>query len=290
MKIGLYNLEPHIVNSAMMQVSSYHKSIGDKVEIYSPLYHGTYDKVYAFSIFDFTPKDYIRKDMICGGTGFDITSRLPSEIEAMDYDWSLYPNCDFSLIWFSRGCIRNCPFCVVRRKEGYIHSVKPKNLNPNGEYIKVMDNNFFANPNWEEAVDTLHEWNQPIDLQGFDIRILNEEQGEIISSLKWYYHYFKFAWDNPKQNIDDKIELLLDYIKPYKLMCYVLIGYWSTPEEDLMRVKHLYDTYKISPFVMPYDKSDPYQKAFSRWVNNKKIFKKCSWDEYEYNPKNKTKG
>ena len=35
--IGLYNLEPHIVNTAMMQVSTYHKSIGDDVEIYSPL-------------------------------------------------------------------------------------------------------------------------------------------------------------------------------------------------------------------------------------------------------------
>ena len=33
-KIGLYNLEPNIVNTAMMQVSSYHKSIGDEVYIY----------------------------------------------------------------------------------------------------------------------------------------------------------------------------------------------------------------------------------------------------------------
>lgn len=29
MKIGLYNLEPKIENTAMMQVSNYHKSIGD---------------------------------------------------------------------------------------------------------------------------------------------------------------------------------------------------------------------------------------------------------------------
>lgn len=102
-KIGLYNLEPHIVNSAMMQVSQYHKDHGDEVCIYSPLYHDSYDKVYAFSLFNFTPKDYIRKDMIIGGTGFDITSRLPKEIEDCSYDWSLYPNCDFSMIWFSRG-------------------------------------------------------------------------------------------------------------------------------------------------------------------------------------------
>ena len=282
MKIGLYNLEPKVNNSAMMQVSQYHKNKGDTVEIYSPLYHDTYDKVYAFSIFDFTPKDYVRKDMICGGTGFDIKSRLPPEIENCDLDYSIFPECDYSIIWFSRGCFRNCPFCVVRQKEGNIHPVKPKNLNPNGKYIKIMDNNFFANPEWKTAINYLHEWDQKVELtQGFDIRIFDREQGEALSSLKTQKSAFKFAWDNPKNNLDDKIELLLDYIKPYKLMCYVLIGYWSTPEEDLMRVMHLWDEYKIHAFAMPFNKSDPYQRSFARWCNNKIIFKTRSWEEYE---------
>ena len=279
MKVALYNLEPHIVNSAMMQVSSYHKQRNDDIYIYKPLFHESYDRVYAFSIFDFTKKDYVRPDMIVGGTGFDIQSRLPSEIESCPYDWSLYPDCDFSLIWFSRGCIRNCPFCVVRQKEGYIKPVEPLNLNPNGEYIKVMDNNFFANPNWREAVTTLLEWNQPVDLQGFDIRLFNQEQGEALQSLK-HRKAFKFAWDNPRDNLDDKIELLLEYIKPSKLMCYVLIGYWSSEEEDYNRVMHLWDKYKIHAFAMPYDKFDRYQKDFARWCNNKIIFKSCSWSEY----------
>lgn len=34
MKIGLYNLEPKIVNTAMMQVSAYHKNLGDDIYIY----------------------------------------------------------------------------------------------------------------------------------------------------------------------------------------------------------------------------------------------------------------
>jgi len=264
----------------MMQVSAYHKARNDDIYIYSPLYHDSYDKVYAFSLFDFTPKDYVRSDMICGGTGFDITSKLPPEIESCPYDWSLYPDCDYSIIWFSRGCIRNCPFCVVRRKEGYIQSVEPKNLNPNGEYIKVMDNNFFANPKWRDAVDTLLEWNQPVDLQGFDIRLFDEEQGEAINKLK-HYHRVKFAWDNPKENIDDKIELLLETVSPHKTMCYVLIGYWSTPEEDLMRVMHLSDKYKIDSFVMPYNKFDNYQLNFARWCNNKVLFRTRTWEEYQ---------
>lgn len=279
-KIGLYNLEPKIYNSAMMQVSQYHKNLHDDIYIYSPLFHDFYDKVYAFSLFDFTPKSYVRKDMICGGTGFDIKSKLPAEIEACDLDYSIFPDCDYSIIWFSRGCFRNCPFCVVREKEGYIHPVKPKNLNPNGKFIKVMDNNFFANPEWRSAVDQLIEWNQKIDMQGFDIRIFDAEQGEALQSLK-HYKAFKFAWDNPRDNLDDKIELLLNYIKPSKLMCYVLIGYWSTPEEDLMRVMHLWDEYKIHAFVMPFNKFDKYQRSFARWCNNKIIFKTRSWEEYK---------
>lgn len=280
MRIGLYNLEPAIVNTAMMQVSTYHKLNNDDVYTYGPLFHDEYDKIYAFSIFDYTDKGYVRDDMITGGTGFDIKSKLPVEITKCEYDWSLYPDCDYSILWFSRGCIRNCPFCVVREKEGYIHSVEPLNLNPNGKYVKVMDNNFFANPNWNDSVDYLLGLGQKIDMQGFDIRIFNEDQGEALSQLK-HHKAFKFAWDNPRDNIDGKIELLLDYIKPSNLMCYVLIGYWSSPMEDYRRVMHLWEKYKIHSFVMPYDKFNRYQKDFSRWVNNKIEFKNCTWEEYQ---------
>ena len=279
MKIGLYNLEPNIYNSAMMQVSQYYKQNGDEVSMYKPLFHDVYDKIYAFSLFDFTDKSYVTDDMIVGGTGFDISSRLPKEIEDSDLDYSIFPDCDYSIIWFSRGCFRNCPFCVVKEKEGYIHSVEPKNLNPNGKFIKVMDNNFFANPNWKTAIKQLQEWNQPVDIQGFDIRIFEEEQGEALQSLK-HHHRVKFAWDNPRDTIDDKIELLLESFSHTKLMCYVLIGYWSTEEEDLMRVHHLWDEYRIDSFIMPYDKFDKYQMQFARWVNNKVLFRTRSFEEY----------
>ena len=275
--IGLYNLEPKIVNSAMMQVSKYYKKKGYQVWDWHPLYK--YDKVYAFSLFDFTDKQFVTEEMITGGTGFDIESKLPPEIEEMDYDYTIFPQCDYSIVWFSRGCFRNCPFCIVRQKEGYIHPVDPKQLNPRGKYIKVMDNNFFANPQWRNAIKQLQKWNKPVDMQGFDIRLFDDEQGEALTSLR-HYKQFKFAWDNPRENIDDKIELLLDYIKPSKLMCYVLIGYWSTPEEDLHRVMHLWDDYHIDAFAMPYKRYDTYQSRFSRWCNNKLIFKTRSWGEY----------
>ena len=79
MKVGLWNLEPKIENTALMQVSQYHKQRGDQVEFYSPLFG--YDKVYVFSLFSFTKKPVLKPNMVAGGTGFNIRSRLPLEIE-----------------------------------------------------------------------------------------------------------------------------------------------------------------------------------------------------------------
>ncbi len=280
MKVALYNLEPKICNTALMQVSMFHKLQGDLVEPYNHFKHDTYDKIYAFSLFDFTNKDYVTKDMVQGGTGFNITSKLPSDIEECQLDYSWYPECDTSYIWFSRGCIRYCPFCVISEKEGAIKSVSPKDLNPGGTYITVMDNSFFANPQWREAIAYLVDQGQPVDIeQGFDIRTMDNEKLSQLSRLQAYKGRLKFAWDNPRENFVPMIKKLFEFISPHKLMCYVLIGYWSTPEEDLYRVKALQQL-KIDPFVMPYNKHDKYQRHFTRWVNNYAVFNSVSWKDY----------
>lgn len=230
MNVGLYNLEPRIVNSAMMRVSMFHKRRGDSVELYKHENHSSYSRIYAFSIFDFTPKRFVTRNMITGGTGFNIRTKLPPEMEREQYDWSLYPDCDFSLVWFSTGCIRKCPFCVVPEKEGHIRPAAPKNLNPRGIYIKVCDNSFFANPKWRDAIAQLHEWHQPVDFSGgIDVRILSDEMLSTLASIRRFrYKRIKIAWDNPRENLIPHIARLTAYIKPRYIMCYVLIGFWST--------------------------------------------------------------
>ncbi len=280
MRIGLIDIEPKIFNTAYMQISHYHKSKGDTVEWWSPLTDGQFGHVYCSSIFDYTDKSEIPKRAICGGTGFDLTTKLPFDCR---YDYSIYPKCDCSFVWFSRGCNRNCPFCIVREKEGALRPVKPKRkLNPNGTYIKVQDNNFFAGPKWHLALADLVIMGQPVDFAGgIDARILTETQCLALVRLK-HHKQIKIAWDNPKEDLEPKLQDIIKIIKPYRLMCYVLIGYWSTPEEDLYRVETLRKL-KIDPFVMPYNKKDPYQKAFARWVNHKACFASTSWKKYKYN-------
>lgn len=281
MKVGLINIEPKIFNTAYMQIARYHKDKGDTVEWWTPLEHRGFDVVYCSSLFDYTDRSEIPDDVICGRTGFDVTSRLSRVIEDCELDYSIYPKCKTSFVWFSKGCNRNCPWCVVPQKEGKFHLVKRKLLNTKGRYVTVMDNSFFSNPAWENVILWLGD--MPVDIQGIDARILTEEMCKALDSLRrWKNKQFKIAWDNPIENLEPKLYEIIQWIKPYKLMCYVLIGYSSTEEEDLHRVETL-RTLGIAPFVMPYNKKDLYQRAFARWVNHKAIFKKVKWEDYKKN-------
>lgn len=276
MRIGLIPIEPKIVNTAYMQIAEYHRNKGDEVAWWLPLEDGAFDKVYCSSIFSFTDRTEVPLRAIAGGTGYaDPGSlRLPTV-----YDYSIYPKCDYSIVRFSRGCIRKCPFCLVPRHEGRIHPAYPPNLNPNGNAIHVYDNNFFANPEWPAAIKQLQEWGQPVDFnQAVDARIMTDEMCEAVQSLK-LQTYLRIAWDNPRVNMVPHIERLLKYYRPYKIFCYMLIGYWSTEREDVFRAEALKEL-GVQVFAMPYNKKDPYQKRFARWVNHKAIFKSVKWKDY----------
>ena len=276
MKVAIHSLEPKVENTALMQISNFHKKQGDSVEWYSALFHHGYDKIYCSSIFQFTNKNSVTPKMICGGSGFNICSKLPPEIEACDYDYSIYPNCKKSYLWFSRGCIRNCPFCVVPTAEGKIHPVEPKQLNPNGEVIYVMDANFFANPKYPEAIKHLKDLGQHVDFQqGIDVRIFNDKQGKALTDIS-IYKQIRTAWDDPKDDLTKHLKSLAQYIPKTRIMVYVLIGYWSTKDEDLMRVTKI-DALGMSPFVMPFNRKDQYQRDFARWCNGRAG---CAWEDY----------
>ena len=59
---------------------------------------------------------------------------------------------------------------------------------------------------------------------------------------------------------------------------FILIGFDSTPAEDLHRVQMIVDQ-GTDPYAMPYDKSELYQMAFCRWVNTR-LCKSVAWEDY----------
>jgi hypothetical protein len=172
---------------------------------------------------------------------------------------------------------------VVPEKEGQIRPVEIKKLNPKGDYVTVCDNNFFANPRWEKAIKKLKEINQPVDIQqGVDIRILDNFKCHSLNKLRLYKRKrIKIAWDDPHFDIAPYLRSILRYIPSWKLMCYVLVGFNSSEEQDLYRIDVL-RRFGIDPFIMPFDKKDLYQRTLARWANMKAIYKKIPWNKYRY--------
>lgn len=293
MEIGLIDVDGHnFPNFALMKISAWHKAKGDNVEWAQPVDLFTqkhYDRIYASKIFTFSPdvdyKQYLYTELQKGGTGYDIKSRLPQEIEdcrLMDY--TIYPQYPFSVQFFSRGCIRHCPFCLVHDKEGGIQSVTPHELNPNGQWIEILDNNFFANPLWREAVDYILQTGQKVKLHGVDVRIMNEEQAEALNRMK-HVGTINIAWDLPKMDLRPQLEAMVKHVNPNKIACYVLVGFNSTKEQDLYRVRTLKE-FGIVPFAQAYrdfeNKRTPsqYEKDFCRWCDNR-FFRNIDFMDFE---------
>jgi hypothetical protein len=278
MKIGLIDVDSKLPNLALMKLKSYYPD----AEFAYPLTYERYDKIYASSIFDYTAKAWVLEKAIRGGTGFDITSRLPEGIERCQPDYSLYPDCNFSYQRFTYGCIRQCGFCAAWQM-GRFQELEPMNMNPKGKYIYLLDNNFFASKGWKQNIEWLIKQNQPVQFEGIDARIIsrNDKMLSMLNrvKLKGRMH---MAWDFSKQNLTKDFEEIIKIINPEKIMVYVLIGFDSIQDEDLYRVEKL-RSLKLRPFVMPYSRVDKYQRRFARWANRKAIFNSTKWEDYKYN-------
>ena len=123
MRVGLIDVDGHngFPNLALMRVSAWHKAQGDSVVWWNGFEH--YDRVYMSKVFTFSNDiDSVidADEIIQGGTGYKDYGSLPPELEAMQPDYSIYPHFKQAIGFLTRGCIRNCPWCIVPRKEGHI--------------------------------------------------------------------------------------------------------------------------------------------------------------------------
>lgn len=195
-------------------------------------------------------------------------------------DYTIYPQYNFAVSMTSRGCPRGCSFCHVAAKEGRC-SVKvadvsdfwtPDICKPE---IKVLDPNITACRDKRDLFKQYRETGALIEFtQGLDIRCLNDEDIEDINRMR--IHRIHFAWDNPKDDLEQKFR---NFAKRFRRKTnigtvYCLTNFNSTMEENLARIYCLrdigYDTY-----VMIYNKPDAPKEVMDlqRWCNNKILFK-----------------
>jgi len=282
LRIGLIDVDSKIPNLALMKLSAYHKQKGDHVGFFNLF--TKYDLVYASKIFDFS-KDFqyrVEAELVKGGSGYDLATKLPDVVERQYPDYSLY-RCEYAMGFITRGCIRNCPFCIVPKKEGRIRKVADiKDFWDGQKQIMLLDNNLTAMPTiFKDTLEEIIALNIKVKFsQGLDIRLINDEMASLLSRVRLWKR-IHFAWDNirDEKQVIRGFNILTKYVPVYKVTVFVLIGFNSSPEEDLYRVEKLRDM-GLDPFVMPFDKQDHYQKSFARWVNHKAIFKSVAWEDY----------
>ena len=284
----------------LMKISSYHKSLGDRVEWYMP-FNNKYDIVYLSKVFSFSP-DYeycINADkVIRGGTGYCITLEngkevyhkeldieLPPEIEHIYPDYSLYPSLtrDTAYGFLTRGCPRGCDFCIVGKKEGRC-SYKVADLEEfwgEQKNIVLCDPNILACKDWKGLLQQLIDSKACVDInQGLDIRFMTEEKAEMLSLIKMKEVHF--AWDRyeDKALILPKLKMYAEITKQkthsHSAIVYTLVNFSTTLEQDLERIYTLRDM-GYWAYVTIYDKAHcaPIYKRLQRWVNNRFIFGKC---------------
>ncbi len=118
--------------------------------------------------------------------------------------------------------------------------------------------------------------------QGLDIRLIDDYNAELLSQLKIIKgKRLRFSFDslNYKQAVDYGFAKLRNNGIPASLISfYFLIGFNSTPEEDMERLMYL-KSLKVDAFCMPYDKFNLYQKHFTQWVN-RFMYKVMTFDEF----------
>ena len=305
MKVRLTHIDGKLPNLALMKLSHWHRAQGDEVTLArtpSPsMFEPQYDRVYGSSIFGWS-KPVIQRlrdaypDAIVGGTGIDDwTTTIEEQIgegEYEYYDYSIYPEYQFSMGFTQRGCRLNCGFCVVPKKEG-----RPRSVNtiwdiwrPDKEKkIVLLDNDFFGQDEWRQRVEEIKEGEFKISInQGINVRLINEESATVLASLPYYDENFTTrrlytAWDNVGQEdiFFKGANLLKDAgIPPAHLMVYMLIGY--DPTETMDRIMYRYQRmvdFGCKPYPMVYNNANPQLKRFQRWVI-RHYHEFIPWEEY----------
>lgn len=311
--IGLIDVDSKIPNLALMKISSYYKSLGEDVEFVQK--GKEYEKIFASAIFTKSKRiceelqDLYEDKIEIGGTGWDIKKTLPDEIERMKPDYDLYTVDDIypkmkgimtkehkrkkakqiidaGIGFTSRGCIRNCGFCFVPKKEGKFKNIAEISdlINPRSNILILHDNNLTADPHCIDKLKEIKERKLIVDInQGCDVRLMDEEKAYWLGQVK-HLRSVHYAWDlmNFESQVLEGIETLSKHVKKYKHMCFMLVGYNTTFEEDMYRAKKLMEL-GVKPYVMRYNerRDDVRLNHFARWINSHIYKAESNFEDYE---------
>ena len=242
-------------------------------------------KVFTFTQDDLTPYNC---EVVKGGTGYDITSKLPKEVDDMQPDYSLYGIEGVSYGFLTRGCPNKCPWCIVPKKEGAVSVYRDIDEVANGnENVILMDNNILASDYGLEQLEKIAQRGYKVDFnQGLDARLITDNVAKVLASIKWL-RYIRLACDKKGQvpHILKAHELLAKYGYKKEIFCYFLIDEW---DDVWSRLEALRQYRWFDPHGQPYrDFNNPkqvipqWQKDLARWMDNKFLYRSCDFKDFE---------
>lgn len=326
MKILLVNLDSTIPNLALEKIRMYHEQQGnrvrqikdqkgnDKKSLPNPLVLSGYDKIYVSCIFKWNAEQCKKWEDIAeiGGSGYSLDKVLPKEID------SLKPKINMGFV--TRGCIRNCPWCIVPKKEGHIKEVadlydiwdgnptrkrkrKIRGVKVEKEVptvITLMDNNILALPKtFFKVSNQIKKEGLEVDFnQGLDHRLLTNEIVKQLLSLKYpdsAGNKIRFAFDHIsyKNSVVKALKLLKKHgLRDWQTRWYVYVGDYDTTETVLERL-NIIRKWKQAAFLMR-DRCDKVQnnKEFAKmysWTSSVAAFYSVTYEEYKQSHKKKRK-
>lgn len=316
MNVGLIDVDGHAKkkkwgatiypNIALCKIARWHKEQGDEVEWAFGLKH--YDRIYMSKVFNFSPDDltvYDADQIIKGGTGYDINSRLPDVIDRTQPDYLIYPAIpsDTAYGFLTRGCPNKCRWCVVPRKEGAIvpyMDVDEIAIEGRTKLV-LMDNNFLAAGEYaHQQLDKIIERGYRVDFnQALDARLVDDAFAQKLAKVKWLdKNRIRFGCDTWAQveECERAMEMIISYgfhgefflytmLNDNMQECYNRIHYWWDRLQE-QREKHASNW--VYAYAQPYrDPDNPHrpipqwQKDMAGWVNKKAHFVAHSFEEFE---------
>ena len=280
-------------NLALMKISSWHKQHGDNVEWYSETKN--YDIVYMSKIFNFSPNfegNIKAGEIVKGGTGYDIYSRLPEGMEFSVPDYTIYPDIDNKTAYgfLTRGCPNKCKWCVVPRKEGPVRpymDVDDIAIDGRNKLV-LMDNNILACEYGLQQIEKIASKGLRVDFnQALDARLVTEEVAAKLAKVRWLGH-IRFGCDSPKQiEYCERAMALIDGYrgKPACYLMYTMIG--DDFNESVSRISHWKGRRRVRVVAQPFrDVDNPnqqipkWQKDLARWAMRRELFTSCEFKDF----------
>lgn len=312
MKVYVVNCSPDVYNLACHKAANWYRRQGHEVVEQNVLDWFSYGDLALLSVvFTRDLEDAAQYAMLARHKGMEV--RVGGPALTMTSDWFLrntggiIPHVglaefdrepgQYDWTFTSRGCPRNCPFCLVTKLEGP-KVVEFDDFNP---APNIGDNNILMTSDRHQEVviqRTLEAGFTSVDVNsGFDCRVFANDP-------EWYFArwsrlplaMWRFAFDGPDE--ERSIRTVFEFLRGkgmdrHKVQAYVLSNFPGTSPEEVIRRAEVIKSYGMMPYLMVFRPVDSVKNNYvapgwdkltiSRLVgyyNQPSVWMSCSFAEY----------